>query len=94
MLFGFIIFKGFQIILHTQNRYAKAVAIGVVTCFSLSVIINPGVTLGLFPTKGLSLPFLSYGGSSLVSTCFGLGILLNIDRMSRNYEMKKNFLGL
>ena len=94
LLFGFIIFKGFQIILHTENKFAKAVAVGVVSCFSLSVIINSGVTLGLFPTKGLSLPFLSYGGSSLVASCFGLGILLNIDRMSRNSALKKNFLGI
>ena len=94
LLNGFIIFKGFQIILHTENTYAKAVAVGVVSAFSFSVIINSGVTLGLFPTKGLSLPFLSYGGSSLVATCFGLGVLMNIDKMSRNSQLNKKFIGL
>ncbi|MCB9025040.1 MAG: cell division protein FtsW [Bdellovibrionaceae bacterium] len=93
-LFGFIIFKGFQIILHTENVFAKAVGVGVVSAFSMSVLINSGVTLGLFPTKGLSLPFLSYGGSSLVATCFGLGVLLNIDRMTHNSQLEKNFLGI
>ena len=94
LLFGFLIFKGFQIILHTEKVFARAVAIGIVTCFSLSVVINVGVTLGLLPTKGLSLPFLSYGGSSLVATCFGLGLLLNIDKENRRLDEKKNFIGI
>jgi cell division protein FtsW len=93
-LFGFLIFKGFQIILHVEKPFPKALAIGIVIAFSLSVFINIGVTLGMFPTKGLSLPFLSYGGSSLVATCFGLGLLLNIDRANKVWLSQKNFIGI
>ncbi len=46
--------------------------------FAYSVFVNVGVTLGLLPTKGLTLPFLSYGGSSLLINCFLFGVLLNL----------------
>jgi cell division protein FtsW len=45
----------------------------------MNVFINSGVVMGLLPTKGLTLPFLSYGGSSLVTLCFMLGLLLNLE---------------
>lgn len=79
-LYGFIILRGFQIAVKTQNVFKRAVAIGISLTFALSVFINIGVVLGLLPTKGLTLPFLSYGGSSLITMCIMFGILLNIER--------------
>lgn len=79
-LYGFVLMRGFQIALRTQNIFKRAVAIGISMTFALSVFINVGVVLGLLPTKGLALPFLSYGGSSLITLCLMFGILLNIEK--------------
>jgi cell division protein FtsW len=79
-LYGFIVLRGFQIAVKTQSVFRRAVAIGISLTFALSVFINVGVVLGLLPTKGLTLPFLSYGGSSLITMCIMFGILLNIER--------------
>ena len=82
LLFGYIVFRGLQVSTRARSPFAQMVAIGLTTNFALSVIINVGVTLGMLPTKGLALPFLSYGGSSLVSSCLLIGLLLSIDRES------------
>lgn len=79
-LYGFIVVRGFQIALKTQSMFRRALAIGLSLTFALSVFINSGVVMGLLPTKGLTLPFLSYGGSSLVALCAMLGLLLNIEK--------------
>lgn len=79
-LYGFIIYSGFRIAIKAQDLFQKAVALGLSMTFALSVFINAGVAMGLLPTKGLTLPFLSYGGSSLV--CMGIlfGLLINIEK--------------
>ena len=62
------------------GRYFSAyVAYGLAIMWCGQVLINVGVNIGLLPTKGLTLPFLSYGGSSLVVCCISLGLLLRID---------------
>jgi cell division protein FtsW len=83
-LYGFIVLRGFQIAVHCQNRFHKALALGISIIFALSVFINVGVVMGLLPTKGLTLPFLSYGGSSLVALCIMFGLLLNIERANND----------
>ena len=79
-LYGFIVFRGFRIGVLAKNGFDKIAALGITLVFSLSVFINVGVVLGLLPTKGLTMPFLSYGGSSLVTLAFAMGLLLNIER--------------
>ncbi len=79
-LYGFIILRGFQIASQCESSFRKAMALGISMTFALSVFINAGVVMGLLPTKGLTLPFLSYGGSSLVTLCFMFGLLLNIEK--------------
>lgn len=79
-LYGFVIMRGFQISIRLENVFQKALALGISMTFALSVFINAGVVMGLLPTKGLTLPFLSYGGSSLVILCFMFGLLLNIEK--------------
>ena len=62
-----------------QQYFSAYVAYGIAILWLAQVVINIGVNIGLLPTKGLTLPFLSYGGSSLIICCVGLGILLRID---------------
>ncbi len=82
-LYGYVVFRGLQLASRTDDRYAKVLALGLSLTFALSIFINAGVVMGLLPTKGLTLPFLSYGGSSLIMTCFLFGLLLNIERHER-----------
>ena len=79
LVFGFVVFKGFQIALNSHDQFKKYLSIGLSTTFACSVFINIGVVMGLLPTKGLTMPFLSYGGSSLLIISFMFGILLNIE---------------
>lgn len=88
-LYGFVIFKGFQITIKTQDIFKKTLALGLIMTFAFSVFINIGVVMGLVPTKGLTMPFMSYGGSSLVILGFLFGILLNIE-MSTDQENSLN----
>jgi cell division protein FtsW len=79
-IFGFVIMRGFQISARANDLYKMVIALGVTLMFAVTSLVNASVALGLLPTKGLGMPFLSYGGSALLAICFGLGILLNIDR--------------
>lgn len=78
-LYGFIVIRGIQIAVKAEDQFKKCLALGLSVTFGLSVFINAGVAMGLLPTKGLTLPFLSYGGSSLISLCFMFGLVLNIE---------------
>ncbi len=89
-LYGFVTFKIFQISFKAKDLFQKSIALGFALIFSFSVFINIGVSLGLLPTKGLTLPFLSYGGSSMICLCFLFGILINIEN-SLNSETFKRF---
>lgn len=82
MVFGFLIFRGFQIALHLKRYRERALALSFSLLIVFSVFINVGVALGLLPTKGLTLPLISYGGSSLICTGLMIGWLLNLERES------------
>jgi cell division protein FtsW len=77
-LYAFIIWKAFQLSFSLKTQDKQVLALGLTVTFAYSIFVNVGVTLGLLPTKGLTLPFLSYGGSSLLINCFLFGILLNL----------------
>jgi cell division protein FtsW len=78
VLFGMVIMRGIKIALNATDLYSSYLAMGITSFFGLQVLINMGVVMGLLPTKGLTLPLISYGGSSLVISLLGIGILLNI----------------
>ncbi|MDI6605754.1 MAG: FtsW/RodA/SpoVE family cell cycle protein, partial [Candidatus Omnitrophota bacterium] len=78
----FIIFvrQGLNIIKHACDKFGYFLALGLVLMITFKAIINIGVSCGVFPTKGLPLPFISYGGSSFIFDLISVGILLNISR--------------
>lgn len=78
VLFFLLTFRGIQIGISIQDRFGSYLALGISLMISLQAIINMGVVLGLLPTKGLTLPFVSYGGTSLIANFIGLGILLGL----------------
>lgn len=90
-LYGFVIFKGFQIAIKAKDVFKKTLALGLITTFAFSVFINVAVVMGLVPTKGLTMPFMSYGGSSLLVLSFLFGILLNIELSESNARATDNF---
>jgi cell division protein FtsW len=78
LVFCLIMIRGFKIAKHAPDSLGKYLAVGITSTVSLYAIINAGVACGLFPTTGLPMPFLSYGGSSMFFTAFAVGLLLNI----------------
>jgi cell division protein FtsW len=77
-LYGLIIWRGTRIAFRCQDEFGMLMAIGITAAIGLQVSINMGVALGLLPTKGLTLPLLSYGGTSLLLNMACIGILMNI----------------
>jgi cell division protein FtsW len=78
VLYALIVIKGIQIAKNARDTFGALLAVGLTSALGLQISINMGVTLGLLPTKGLTLPFLSYGGSSLLLNMASIGILMNV----------------
>ena len=89
VLFGLVIARGFLIGKRAQsvgNDFASYLAYGISLSLASQIIINLGVNLGLLPTKGLTLPFISYGGNSLIVSCVFIAVLLRIDYEQRLFQ--------
>lgn len=80
--FMLLFWRGLRAATRAPDRFGFYLALGVTCLLVLQGLVNMGVCVGLLPTKGLALPFLSYGGSSLLSTLAGVGILLNVSQHS------------
>ncbi len=80
ILFVLLIQQGIKIIKNAPDKFSYFLSLGLVSMISLKAVINIGVSCGVLPTKGLPLPFISYGGSSLVFDMVSLGLLINIAR--------------
>jgi len=80
ILFMVFIQQGLKIIKNAPDKFGYFLALGLVSMISLKAVINIGVSCGVFPTKGLPLPFISYGGSSFVFDLLSVGLLINIAR--------------
>ena len=76
-LYASLIFYGFKISLKVKVTTAQILVAGIIFLIGLQAMFNMGVVLGLLPTKGLNLPFISYGGSSLICNFLGLGLIVS-----------------
>ena len=82
ILFITIIYCGFKISINTEDNFAKYLSYGITFSMAFQTILNLMVVVGLIPVTGVTLPFLSYGGSSLLISMISIGILLNISKNS------------
>lgn len=78
MLFAIFIWQGTRIIRQTNNAFGYFLCTGIVMMLGLQAVVNVGVSIGAFPTKGLPLPFISYGGSALIFHLLSVALLLNV----------------
>jgi cell division protein FtsW len=78
--YGVIIWRGARLALKTEAPFARYLALGCTAMIAIPAIFNLGVVTGLLPTKGLPLPFISYGGTHMLGSLIVVGILLGIDR--------------
>jgi len=76
--YAVLIIKGLSIAASTREPFGRLLATGIVTLLATQAIINTGMTVGLMPITGMTLPLVSYGGSSLVATAIALGLLINV----------------
>jgi len=81
-LFIFVVVRGISIATKASDDFGRYLAYGITMLIGIQAAVNIGVSLGLLPTKGLTLPFISFGGTSLVVIAFGVGVMLNISRRS------------
>lgn len=77
-LFLLIMLRGFKIAKYSRDEFGRLLAIAITSTITLYALVNAGVALGILPTTGLPMPFVSYGGSSLVFSSYCIGVLLNI----------------
>lgn len=87
-LYLVLVARGMAIAAATREPFGRLLAIGITTLLGTQTVINVGMTVGLLPITGITLPLLSYGGSSLVFTCLALGLLMNV-AMRPGYEIGK-----
>ena len=83
-LFGFVTMRGFARLLREEDLFVLLAAAGLLTQFGLQALINIGVNVNLLPTKGMTLPFISYGGSSMLALALAMGMVLALTRRRPN----------
>jgi cell division protein FtsW len=82
ILFSIFLYRGIRTALRNQDPFARFLATGITAMVVVQALINMSVVLGMMPTKGIPLPFISYGGSSLFITLASVGVLLNITQQT------------
>jgi len=83
LLFALLLWRGIRTALNAPDLYGSFLAVGIISMVAFQVMISIGVVINLIPVTGITLPFFSYGGSSLTLMLMAMGILLNISRYSR-----------
>ena len=91
LLFAFIVLRGLSLARRNEDPFCRLAATGLILMFGLQASINMMVNVHLMPAKGMTLPFISYGGSSLLSLALGMGFLIALTRRRPRAEMMENF---
>lgn len=89
VLYGLLIGFGLQTAQRTREPFGRLVCVGIVAMLATQAVINMAMTVGLMPITGITLPLCSYGGSSLLSTCISIGLLMNV-AMRPGYEVNSS----
>jgi cell division protein FtsW (lipid II flippase) len=85
-LFGYILYRGVRAAMKSRNSFSGLVAMGATSALAFQMLINIGMVLGLLPVTGVPLPFVSYGGSSLLVSWVFLGLVVNAERNWQEYS--------
>ncbi len=83
VLMGILLFRLWRIAMNAQTNFSYLIVSGVMIMFFIQILINIGMNIGLMPVTGIPLPFISYGGSSLLASSIAIGLVLSIDRVTR-----------
>lgn len=92
LLFFLLLWRGIKIAIEAPDLFSRLLALGIASMLALQAMINISVVIGLIPVTGITLPFLSYGGSSLTLTLCAAGILLSISRHAKSMEKVRSRL--
>lgn len=90
LAFGFLLWRGTRAALLAPDRFGMLLGIGIITGILVQALFNISVVISILPAKGIPLPFISYGGSSIIVTLFAVGILLNLSQHAGFVEIKKD----
>ena len=82
-VFAFLIYRGYSLAIKQTDTFARLLIFGITTKIALQTLLNVGVVTNTIPNTGISLPFFSYGGSSLIMICFEIGMVLAFSRYSK-----------
>ncbi len=90
VLFSIFALRGFRIAARAGDRFGRLTAAGLTILIATYAVINIAMVTGLMPVMGLPLPFVSYGGSALVTNLAAVGVLMNIDRQGRRNRIRNS----
>jgi cell division protein FtsW len=85
-LIAYIAVRGFRIVVETVDPYGRMLALGITSWLTYQALVNASVVVGIIPFTGLPLPFVSYGGTSMLISLLGVGVLLNISQQNKRVE--------
>ncbi|MCY2967055.1 MAG: FtsW/RodA/SpoVE family cell cycle protein [Planctomycetota bacterium] len=91
LLYGLLFIRGLAIAVATRDPFGRLLSVGIVALLAAQTVINTGMTVGLLPITGITLPLMSYGGSSLLFTGFALGLLVNVSRLPTDATQAEPF---
>lgn len=94
VLFGVLIWRGIHIMTHLNDRFGSLLAAGITAMIGFAALANIGMVTDVLPVIGIPLPFISYGGSSLLVKLIAMGILLNLSRYTESPERGRQYNGL
>jgi cell division protein FtsW len=89
LAFGLLLWRGTRAALSAPDRFGMLLGIGLITGLITQALFNISVVISILPAKGIPLPFISYGGTSIVLTLFTVGILLNISQYAGFVSLEK-----